>query len=214
MARKRIHITILIVLFGCASLAARTASHYRSELVRHPPNWDVFPYQLREWKGWDAKFDPVYGKDPSDAMLLRTYEGKGHKHVFLYIGYYKDLPAVMEIHNPEICYQAQGWSILSNGESNLVFYRGKALRAEQMLVNKETNSRVVMWWYNVGSRPFEDRLRYVYISLALSSLQGRTDGSLVRLEAPLEGEEKEAAQVRLEQFRNDFLPLLDQAMPR
>jgi EpsI family protein len=214
MAQVRIRIIILIALFGCASWAARAASHYRSDTVRHPPDWAVLPYQLGEWRGWDEKFDPMYGKDPSDSMTLRTYEGKGHKHVFVYIGYYADLPAIMEIHNPEICYPAQGWSIVSHGESNLALYRGKPHRAQQMLVSNVGNNRLVMWWYNVGSHPFEDRLRYVYVFLAFSSLQGRTDGSLVRLEAPLEGEEQEAARIRLERFRNDFLPALDRALPR
>jgi EpsI family protein len=214
MAQARTRIIILIVLFGCASWAARATSHYRAATIRHPPDWDVLPYQLGEWSGRDAKFDPMYGKDPSDTMMLRTYEGTNHKHVFVYIGFYADLPAFMEIHNPEICYPAQGWSIVSNGESDLALYRGKIHRAQQMLISKEDNSRLVMWWYNVGSHPFEDRLRYVYLSLAFSSLQGRTDGSLVRLEAPLEGEEQEAARVRLERFRSDFLPSLDLALPR
>jgi EpsI family protein len=214
MAQDRIRIIILIALFGCTSWAARAASHYRTETSHHPPEWDVLPYRVREWNGWDEKLDPMYGKDPSDTMMLRTYEGKNHKHVFVYVGYYADLPAIMEVHNPEICYQAQGWSIVSNGESDLALYRGKTRRPQQMLVSKDANSRLVMWWYNVGSHRFEDRLRYVYIFLAFSSLQGRTDGSLVRLEAPLEGEEQENARVRLERFRNDFLPSLDLVLPQ
>jgi hypothetical protein len=83
-----------------------------------------------------------------------------------------------------------------------------------MLVDRVGEKRLVMWWYNAGGHAFENRLRYVYLSLALASLQGRTDGSLVRLEAPLEGNSEVAAQERLEKFRSDFLPLLERALPR
>jgi EpsI family protein len=214
MAEKRIRAVILIVLLAAASLGARAGRTYRLNLVQKPPDWKELPYHFGDWSGREARFDKIYGEDPADDALLRSYQGKDGKHIIVYVGYYKDLAAVMELHNPELCYPSQGWSIGPIGESEEDSYRGTTLRARTMIVNMNGHGRAVMWWYNAGSRPFEDRLRYVYVSLAMAALRGRTDGSLVRLEAPLEDEDGAAAISRLAKFRSDFLPLLERAQPQ
>lgn len=214
MELKRIRVVVLIVLFAGSLIAAKAATRYRSILLVKPPEWNLVPYSFGEWNGWDVKFSSPEEQDLSDAMLLRAYVGKDHKHVLMFVGYYSDVAAIMEFHTPEVCYPAHGWSIRSEGESGEATFRGQAIRAQRMLVRKVDEDRIVMWWYNAGGHAFEDRLRYVYLSLAMASLRGRTDGSLVRLEAPLEGDSESAAQARLEKFRGDFLPLLEHALPR
>ena len=213
MGLKRVRIVVLTALFACSLIAARAAARYRSNLLVPPPAWSLVPYSIGDWNGWDVKFSSPVEQDLSDSMLLRAYVGKDHKHVLVFVGYYSDVAAIMEFHTPEVCYPAHGWSIQSEGESGDATYRGRTIRAQRMLVRKEDESRLVMWWYNAGGHGFEDRLRYVYLSLAMASLQGRTDGSLVRLEAPLEGDSEVTAQGRLEKFRSDFLPLLERALP-
>lgn len=214
MDRQTARVIILTAVFACACLAARAAVEYRENRVRSLPTWDSVPYQASEWQGRDAAFDSVFGKDPSDSPLLRVYRNNAGKDVIVYVGYYSDLAGVMELHTPEICYPAQGWFVHSTGSSEKTLYQGLPFRAQEMLVSKGESSRLVMWWYNAGSRPFENRIRYLYFSLALASLQGRTDGSLVRLEAPLEGDDVASAKERLERFRADFLPYLESALPR
>ena len=214
MADKRIRTTILIVLLAVAALGVRAGRNYRLGLVQKPPDWEEVPYRFAGWNGRDEQFDKIYGENPAETELLRSYEGKDGKHIIVYVGYYKELAAVMELHGPEICYPSQGWTIGSIGESEPAFYRGKHIRARTMLAKMNESSRRVMWWYNAGTKPFEDRLRYVYVSLAMEALHGRTDGSLVRLEAPLEGESEVQASNRLLRFRSDFLPVLERTLPQ
>jgi EpsI family protein len=213
MGIKRIRSVLLIVLFSATLVGARAARDFRLRLASEPPRWEVIPYHFGEWKGSDRQFDPVYGQDPSDTMLLRAYEGGDGKSVVVYAGYYKDLAAVMELHNPEVCYPAQGWSIQTIGESEETVQQGIRIRAREMIVNSSSGHRAVMWWYNAGTRPFENRLRHLYISLALASFRGRTDGSLVRLETPFQGKDEAAARTRLEKFRTALLPSLERALP-
>jgi EpsI family protein len=213
MADKRTRIVILIVLLAAASLGVQAGKSYRLGLLQKPPDWTKVPYTFAEWSGRDEQFDKIYGENPADTELLRSFQGKDGKHIIVYVGYYKELAAVMELHGPEICYPSQGWSIGSIGESETGTFRGKSIRARTMLAKMNDQGRRVMWWYNAGTKPFEDRLRYVYVSLAMEALHGRTDGSLVRLEAPLEGGDDEAAATkRLTRFRNDFLPFLEHAL--
>ena len=84
----------------------------------------------------------------------------------------------------------------------------------EIVADKTGDRRLVMWWYNAGSRPFETRIRYVYAMLTLSTLTGRTDGSMVRLETPVGKDGESTARTRLEEFRQGFLPALDGVLPR
>jgi EpsI family protein len=213
MGKKRNHTAILIVLLAATLVGVQAARDYRLSRTPQPPDWEFIPYEIGGWNGQDMKFDPIYGQDPSSSMLLRGYEGGDGKRVVVYTGYYKDLAAVMELHNPEVCYPSQGWSIRTIGESDVIDQRGIRMRAREMIVDSSEGHRAVMWWYNAGSRPFENRLRHLYFALALASLRGRPDGSLVRLETPFEGKDEDAARITLEEFRTALLPSLQRALP-
>src|SRR6185437_4007954 len=181
MGSQRLRLILLIVIFGCSFAGVRAATRYRLGQTRQP-NWNAVPYQFAGWTGQDGRFDPVYGTDPADTSLLRVYRRGSNPPVIAYVGFYSSLATIMEVHTPEICYPAQGWAILSGGRSNAGMYRGEPIPAREIVVDKTGDRRLVMWWYNAGARPFESRLRYIYSMLALSTVTGRTDGSMVRLE--------------------------------
>ena len=106
------------------------------------------------------------------------------------------------------------WRISSAGKSTGGIFRGREIPVSEIVADKAGDKRLVMWWYNAGSRPFESRIRYIYAMVTLSSVTGRTDGSMVRLETPVDPNGELAARARLEEFRKSFLPKLDAALPR
>jgi EpsI family protein len=212
MGNERIRLIILAVLFTLTYAGVRAATRHRYNQKRLP-NWDFVSYTLGEWTGRNASFDPIYGTDPADTNLLRVYNQGKQMPVIVYVGFYGYLPTILEVHTPEICYPAQGWSISSLRKSTGGSFRGVEIPTSEIVADKGGERRLVIWWYNAGSRPFESRIRYVYAMLALSTLTGRTDGSMVRLETPVERNGETAARKRLEQFRKNFLPALDEALP-
>jgi EpsI family protein len=145
---------------------------------------------------------------------LRVYSKSKQPPVIAYVGFYGDLATILEVHTPELCYPAQGWNIASTRKSAGGLFRGGKIAASEIVADKSGDRRLVTWWYNAGSRPFETRIRYVYAMLALSTITGRTDGSIVRLETPVEMNDEAGAHARIEEFRQYFLPALDQALPR
>jgi EpsI family protein len=171
----------LIVLLAITLVGVRAASRSRSSLERLP-DWGVVPYELGGWGGKDATFDPVYGSDPSDTNLLRVYSRKGEPPIIVYVGFYRDLATILEVHTPELCYPAQGWTIRSVGRSGGGQFRGQPISAKEIVADKNGTKRLVTWWYNAWSKPFETRIRYVYGMLLMSTFTGRRDGSLVRIE--------------------------------
>jgi len=203
----------LIVMLGITLVGVRVASQSRNTLERLP-DWNAVPYEFAGWSGKDAAFDPVYGSDPSDTNLLRVYDRPGGTPIIVYVGFYKDLATILEVHTPELCYPAQGWAIRSVGHSDSGQFRGQAISAKEIVADKNGTKRLVTWWYNAGSKPFETRLRYVYGMLLMSTLTGRRDGSLVSIETPIGAGGEGAANKQIEDFRSSFLPDLDRALPR
>jgi EpsI family protein len=213
MGNERTRLTILIALFACSSVGVHAATRYRAS-QKHFPDWGAVRYQIGDWTGKDTNFDPVYGTDPADSSLLRVYGRGNSAPIIAYVGFYGDLTGILEVHTPELCYPAQGWAILSTKRSSAGVYRGGTILANQIVVDKGGDRRLVIWWYIAGSRPFTARIRYIYAMLALSTFTGRTDGSMVRLETPIVSEAEAAARNRIDEFRESFLPELDWALPR
>jgi EpsI family protein len=202
----------LIVLLAITIVGVRAATKSRGSLQRLP-DWAAVPYELDGWRGKDASFDPIYGTDPSDTNLLRVYARQDESPVIVYVGFYRDLATILEVHTPELCYPAQGWLIHSVGNSSRGQFRGQPISAKQILADKNGAKRMVTWWYNAGSKPFETRIRYVYGMLVMSTITGRSDGSLVRIESPIGADGEAGATERIEAFRKSFLPALEKALP-
>jgi EpsI family protein len=213
MGNTRIRLITLIGLFAITWVGVRLATQYHHSQRRFP-NWNSVPYDFGAWTGRDATFDPLYGADPADTSLLRIYNREQQSPVIVYVGFYGDLATILEVHTPELCYPAQGWRVSSFLKSSSGVFRGRDIPVSEIVADKAGDRRLVMWWYNAGSRPFETRIRYVYAMLTLSTLTGRTDGSMVRIETPIDEKGEAAARTRLEEFRKSFLPALDNALPK
>lgn len=214
MGNQRIRLILLIAIFSIALVGVQAASRYHAAHASAVPNWAVVPYTINGWTGADGQFDPVYGTDPADTSLLRVYSKGDAGHVIAYTGFYGNLSEILEVHTPELCYPAQGWAVVSSTKTTTGVYRGERIPASEIVVEKDGERRLVTWWYNGGSRPFENRIRYVYGMMALSAFSGRTDGSMVRFETIVDGSGDDAARQKLADFQKGFLPALDQALPR
>lgn len=213
MGSERIRLIVLIAVLALTFVGARAAAHYRLG-QRRQPEWTEVPYEAGAWRGMDAKFDPIYGTDPADTSLLRVYHRAEEPPVIAYVGFFGDLATIIEVHTPELCYPAQGWRVRSDGNAIVGNFRSKQISAKRIIVDKNGDRRLVVWWYNAGSRPFQSRIRYVYAMLAMSAFTGRTDGSVIRLETPLGQESESVAIGRMEDFQSMFVPVLDHALPR
>lgn len=213
MGSQRIRLIAVIAVLMLTFGAARAATHYRLG-QRRQPNWNMVPYEIGAWQGRDGRFDPVYGTDPADTSFLRIYHRHEEPPVIAYVGFFGDLSTIIEVHTPELCYPAQGWGVRSAGNTIVSNFRSIPVSAKRIIAEKNGDRRLVVWWYNAGSRPFQTRIRYVYAMLAMSAFTGRTDGSIVRLETPMVQESESAAIARIEDFQSALLTALDNALPR
>ena len=213
MGDNRTRLILLAAIYALTALGVYAAARHRLE-HRPVPDWSTVPYSISGWKGVDAKFDPVYGGDPADSSLLRAYSRASGVPVFAYAGFSEDLPNILDVHTPELCYPAQGWLILSSSNTaSRITARAEMPGAQEILVEKNGERRMVRWWYMAGLRPFQNRIRYVSALLALSTVTGRTDGTVVRLETPVSSDGEASAEARIGEFERDFAPKLADALP-
>lgn len=212
MDDRRVRLIALATIFLACFAAVLVVSPNRRP-QRRLPNWDLVPYTIDGWSGAEAKFDPIYGTDPAESSLLRIYRRGEEVPVILYVGYFGDLSTILDVHTPELCYPAQGWSIIGSRISPPVTFRGKPIQSKQIVADKLGNRRLVVWWYNAGARPIGTQLRHVFAMLAMSTLTGRSDGSMVRLETPVDGGGEAAAEARIVEFRRSVLPELEKTLP-
>lgn len=212
MGIERIRLTVLIALVAGTFACVRATTRYRASQTRLP-DWAAVPYQFDGWSGVDGEFDPVYGVDPAQTSLLRIYRQKENAPVIVYVGFYSNLATILEVHNPERCYPGQGWTILSRGNPATAVFRDKWIPAQEIIVGKDGNRRLVRWWFNAGSQPIRTRLRHIYAMLAMSTITGRTDGSIVRLESPIGQDGETVAEARIDVFQKRILPQLERALP-
>jgi len=212
MGNERIRLMVLVALFAATFAAVQvTARHHRQQ--RRQPNWEVVPYEVDGWSGFESRFDPVYGGDPSDTRLLRVYRRGDQLPVILYVGFFGELATILDVHTPELCYPSEGWEILRSEKSSAGSFRGEQIQTKEILVDKGGNRRLVVWWYNAGSHPTGTRIRNVYAMLAMSVITGRTDGSMVRVETPVGSDGEAGAKRRVDDFQKSILPQLDKALP-
>lgn len=213
MGDQNFRIGILTGLLLCAFAGVEGAQYYKRLQLRQV-TWDRVPKQLGAWDGQDADFSPLFGKDPADATLLRVYRTQDVAPITVYAGFHTNLSDGLEVHTPDLCYPAQGWRVMSGEKCSLGAVRGKQLAAREIVLGKEQEHRLVVWWYFAGSQPFEERIRRVYGMMIQAMFTGRTDGVLVRLETPIDSTGTQGARDRIVTFARLLIPALESALPQ
>jgi EpsI family protein len=83
------------------------------------------------------------------------------------------------------------------------------------VVSKLGNRQLVLYWFQAHGRVVASEYWAKYYLVSDSVRMNRSDGGLVRLMTPmLNGESPDAAQARIMKLGSQFIPLLDNYIPR
>jgi len=100
-------------------------------------------------------------------------------------------------HTPDVCYLAQGWTIVEATDRAIGGRDGFDVR--EFVVEKDGERRLVHYWYRTSHRTGITsiaRLRLAHFWGRL--VRNRGDGALVRLSTPTEGDDVAGARSRLQ----------------
>jgi EpsI family protein len=118
----------------------------------------------------------------------------------MYVGYYGTRRGGRPEHTPDVCYPSAGWRI----ESSEVWSGASdpGLRANEMIVERRGQRRLVHYWYRSARTPVLLGLLPVSVDQLSGRLAtGRADSALVTLSTPLEQGALDGARERLLDLR-------------
>ena len=173
----------------------------------------ALPGQIDRWRGRDLPMESsVEAELGADLNLQRLYVHPTREIIWLYVGYYGTRSGGRPEHTPRGCYTGAGWSITAQRE--LRIDAGGDLRVNELLVQREGERRLVHFWYRSRRRTgmlggFDQNFDRLLGRL----LDGRADGALVRLSAPVTDGGLVSARGRLMAFAARVDPLIAERWP-
>lgn len=115
-----------------------------------------------------------------DAVLARVYAAPGRFPIGLCIAYGSAQDAGLQLHRPDECYPAQGFTI-SDQQSSSFMLADRAINATSLTASRTDRTDQLLYWTRIGSvfPPDSSAERKVIVS---ENLRGRVpDGVLTRL---------------------------------
>lgn len=180
MSPVRTAIVVLLLLGATAvTRAARTT-------VPPPPALTALPLTIDGWRGapgepLDARTRQELG---ADVYVTRTYTRPRDLPVGLYVAYYAQQRPNVSIHSPLHCLPGTGWEPLDVATIAIPAAAGP-VAARRMIVRKNLDRAVVLYWYAVHGRVLAGELASRFWLLHDGLTLGRSDAALVRLTVPI-----------------------------
>jgi EpsI family protein len=208
----RFGITAILMLATAIVLQA----HSRSEFFPPRTSLSSLPSQIDGWTGTDEALDQqtldILG--PGE-FLVRDYENQSLPWINLYIAYFPTQKAGDTIHSPNHCLPGAGWVPTSREVVRITRPDGSLFPVNRYVVAKSGDRQLVLYWFQAHGRAVASEYWAKYYLVSDSVTMNRSDGGLVRLMTPMaNGESADTAQERLMKLGSQFLPLLDQYIPR
>ncbi|KQU62032.1 hypothetical protein ASG67_02515 [Sphingomonas sp. Leaf339] len=135
-----------------------------------------------------------------EQLLTRVYaeNGSDDESVMLVLAYSSVQEGRLQVHRPEVCYPAAGFSIIENTAQEIPITKDFAIPVRLLTADRGARREYVVYWTRVGDsmpvRWFDQRLM-----MAKANLQGSIpDGLLAR--ASIIGTDRDAAFATLTRF--------------
>jgi EpsI family protein len=205
-----------------ATLIALTAilpqARSRTEVIPTRLPLASFPIQLASWIGSDFSLDretlDVLG--PGDFLVRRYQDPSGDlPTIDLFIAYFPSQRTGDTIHSPKHCLPGAGWTPEENDRVTLTPPGHEPFPANRYIISKSGARKLVLYWYWAHDRGVASEYWAKFYLVKDAIRMNRSDGALVRLISDMfPGETPDDAQLRLQPFTAQVVPLLDNYIPR
>ena len=198
---------ILLAIFVVTAAVAHAS---RSADVP-PIATNSFPTTIGPWRATsDTPMDDDTARQlGADAYINRSYAAGANAPVGLYVAYYSSQRPGVSIHSPLHCLPGTGWEPLAVTTVDIARPDGSPASVRRMIVRKNLDRAVVLYWYEVHGRTIASDLASKLFLLADSVRLHRSDAALVRVSVPVT-QSTDAAEQRGAAFVRDLLPQVTQ----
>jgi EpsI family protein len=156
------------------------------------------PASFGAWNGTELSFeDAVLDELKADDLLIRRYERDGHP-VWLLLIYHQNRR--YGAHDPELCYEAQGYTLMDRGRVRLADGSPGGLVANRFVADRPHDKRLVYHWWTTDGLSTPDAGAFRRRLAMTGMIENRSWGAFVRVETLVEEDGMEAAEARVQDF--------------
>lgn len=199
----------------------------RPEPVVPRSTFDQFPMQLGEWRGvQDPPFTPeILAILGVDDYMARAYFKPDRSGVGVYVGYYGTQRQGDTMHSPQNCLPGAGWEPVSNTMLTVPVRdpgatAARAIEVNRYVIRKGLDRQLVLYWYQSLGRVVASEYWSKFYLIRDAVRLNRTDGSMVRVIAPIPGtttgdaaEGERRAEALAVTFVQELFPALGSYLP-
>lgn len=203
---------LLALAYGWGPWPAAPAPDARAEPVG---DLSVIPRETGGWKGRDMMVDEsaftILTRD-ADAWLVREYAGKGKELVWLSLVTTRDQRKLFRVHIPEICYPAQGWTILDRSASELRVDGHGTIRAIKLVAHKGSVRTLVLYWFTSNRRYVSNTFLHRLLLVWDGIVGQMTPGTLIQISSPMADGGEDSTMRTGARFMSVFYPHIREAI--
>jgi EpsI family protein len=177
---------ILMLLASGFALALRPA--YKVAERESSTNLEtMIPRKFGDWSEEQQKVVQVV--DPQQKELIdkiytqtvsRTYVNSDGYRIMLALAYGKDQRDAMQVHYPEVCYPAQGFSLQDKQKGTLTTAHG-TIPVTRILTNLGQRNEPVTYWTTVGDQVVQTGIQKKLAEMSYGLNGEIPDGMLIRI---------------------------------
>lgn len=203
------------IVFLLATLAASYGIDFREKTPLVKP-FSGLPLQLGEWNGTPSAIEQQF----LDALKLSDYamidyRNPAGRDVSFYVAYNSSQSKGEATHSPGTCLPGSGWDFRESGEASIAVTAGSTMRVSKAFMEKSGVRQLVYYWFPQRGRILTNLYQIKLYNFWDALTRQRTDGALVRIITPVYGNETPGdAEVRLQGFTKEIVPVLNSFLPR
>jgi EpsI family protein len=187
---RRLAASLVLGLAMAGTSALTGALTPREKLASSQRDFDLETMIPARFSGWtiDTSLVPLKPDPERQAMierlydqtLSRTYVNARGERVMLSIAYGGDQSKTLQLHLPEVCYVAQGFQMLKDGEGMLATRFG-ALPVRRLVARQSQRNEPITYWITIGDKAVLSGIEQKLQRLAYGLSGKIPDGMLVRV---------------------------------
>jgi len=191
-----------LALLGAGGLAAMRRPERRLNSLANHKLEDIIPKRIGAWQFVTTSGLVV---PPEDQLALTLYSqtltrvySDGHSPIWLLIAYSADQTGFLQVHRPEFCYSAAGYTLSDFAPHRIEIGPAKILTTNSLTAVRDNSVERLIYWTRIGRR-IPQTWTQQKLTVAEDNLRGFVpDAALVRISTA--GMDEAAAMQILDQF--------------
>ena len=176
---------------------------------------DQIPIEVGEFVGENVStFSQDSNYDSSDVKILRIYKRKGENALInVFLGYWEKEDEIRRIRSPR--YTTEGWGYYWIKTKSVMTSSNNSMQFKEFLNERGDQKELVYYCYIINGKVVPDEYRFRFLKAVSSILYRKNNAALLRVSVPLTSDfPVEGAEMYIEDFIKDFLPVVKEYLPK